>query len=427
MKQTRKMNKITAIITLLACCIFSACDKMDDNYAQYIKDGETVYSPKALNLTAYAGYNRIQLSWSMTSIVNVSHCVIVPNTDNYQPLTVENLKDTMNCIFDGLAQGNYGFNVYSVDKSGNKSVINTVTANSYGDEYVETLKVSTIKNMVFNGDLLHFNVNGEYKNMIGYRLEYTKNDDTNVKAFFNKLTTNHVLEIKKGSKVKISSAYIPEENAIDTVYTKADVYMADEFYLDKSNFNLVGLPGDIPRFDPSVPDNEKDWYSAWDNDNTSKKVFLHKNNPKPAFITLDLGVETILTRYDVVGFSWKYITPRKYQLWGIGNIDDINNAATTTDIHDISSLSTEDQKDAEKVAAKKAKNFEAWKTEAANKGWRLLIDNNRDLVDATGYSETITEESPIKYVRIVFIDNFHNTNPDIGINEITFKGKIPTE
>ncbi|MCG8305757.1 MAG: DUF4998 domain-containing protein [Cytophagales bacterium] len=419
----------TTVFSVLMICLFIGCDKMEDVHKIYLEGGEKIYSARPINAEAYAGFNRIKLSWNFTSVGNLSEAFIRYD-DREIGIPVTGSEDTsMVYILDNLEEKSYDLEIYSKDVNDNTSLITTVFGNSYGSEYQKYLSTHSLKNLIVENGFLKFSVSGDFKGLIGYMLKYQNKDGAEIEEFFDKTVAEHEIEVELGSELTIKSGYIPEIGAIDTIYSPPVTYDTPKsFILDKSLFKLANLPMDIPRFDPSVPDAEKDWLHAWDGDNGTVKVFLDANNPKPSFVTIDLGVKVQLTKFELVGFlPWTPITPKQYQVWGIGDDKDINEAATTVDIHDILSLSPEDQADPAKVAAKTAENFEAWKTESLDKGWTLLIDDNRADSEGAGYSKEITEETAIRYVRLVFIDNFHNTNPDIGLSEIFFTGMAPTE
>lgn len=425
----KNFKNILYAMSFVAVFLIGACDNMNDIHQQYLEGGERIYAAKPLNVEGKAGFKRVQLSWNFTS-VNKIETVYVRYDDKELTYPIESSKDTLMVKeLDNLEEDSYNFSISTVDYNGNESLVSDVYANAYGDDYQKDLNTQKLADLNFDENLmLSLRVSGDFKNLIGYIFTYQDKEDNTISEYFDRTINSHVIDAKIGSELSITSAYLPEETAIDTIYSDIVTYTAPKaIALDKTLFELVNLQMDIPRYDPTVPDNEKDWYSVWDGDDATKKAYLHNNNPKPSFITLDLGVKAILTKYRVVGFSWPFITPRVYQVWGIGDDEDIFDVATTTDIHDVSSLSEEDQADPEKVAAKKEENFAAWQAESIEKGWKLLIDEQGDNTVSTGYTQEITDETAVKYVRIVFIDNFHGTNPDIGMNELYFTGEIVAE
>ena len=418
----------TTLFSVLIFSLFTGCDKMEDVHEKYLDGGEKIYSAKPINAETYAGFNRIKLAWGFTSVSNLSE-VFIRYDDQEVGIPITSDQDTsMTYILENLEEKSYTLEIYSKNADDNLSLVSTVFGNSYGSEYQKYLSTQSIENLMVEDGKLKFDVSGDYKDLIGYMLQYRNKDGAEIEEFFDKTIIENEIEVEIGSELTIKSGYIPEIGAIDTIYSQPVTYETPKsVILDKSLFQLANLPMDIQRFDPSVPDSESDWLHAWDGDNETVKVFLESNNPKPAFITIDLGVKAQLTNFELVGFHWTPITPKQYQVWGIGDDKDINEAATTVDIHDISSLSPEDQADPVKVAAKKSENFEAWKTESEEKGWTLLIDDNRADSEGAGYSKLITDETEIRYVRLVFIDNYSSSNPDIGLSEISFTGIISTE
>ncbi|MDN5214943.1 DUF4998 domain-containing protein [Fulvivirgaceae bacterium BMA12] len=432
------MMNLNMINFLSIVCLFftgyfiSSCNEMEDVHAPYIKDGETLYISKPQDLTIRSGDGRVEVSWRLTSIHNVDEAIIFYGGEE-MIVAIENPEDTLKkVIISGLTEGPHLFKAYTRNAAGNRSLISDgVTGVVYGPDYQSKLVSRKFQKIEISSDgsaTILWSI--PFDQTVTTRITYKdSNSESQTIEVNNADTSTDIPDFDPKGGLSVVSDYLPD-NSMDTFTSNEFKPTAITVELDKTAFQLVNLPNDIPRFDPTVPDHEKDWLNAWDGDNGTVKVFLGQNNLIPAYITIDLGVKVRLVQFDLLGFlPYTPVTPKEYQVWGIGDDKDINTVATTVDIDDVSSLSAEDQADPVKVAEKRAENFEAWKNESIANGWELLIDDNRTSnVENKGFSQKITDVTPVRYVRLVFMDNFSGGgNPDIGMNEITFFGLIPTE
>ncbi|MCT4590438.1 MAG: DUF4998 domain-containing protein [Carboxylicivirga sp.] len=415
---------------LLGYIVFSCGESIDDIHSDYIKGGEKIYIPKPLDVEVKPGNNRVELSWRLTSIQNVDEVVVSYDDTEEVVVSIEDQSDLLKkMIITNLSEGTHFFKLFTRNNKGVRSLVSDqVSTNVLGSNYQSNLVSRSFIGINVSSDgSATVTWGSPLEGTLTSRVSYRNNSgETKTLEVKNEDNTTVIPDFDPKGGLSVVSDYQPD-NSIDVFTSNVFKTTSIEVALDKSLFTLANLPMDIPRYDPTVNDAEKDWYHAWDGDNSTVKVFLEGNNPKPAFVTIDLGVKVQLTKFELVGFPWPFITPKEYQIWGIGDDKAISEAATSVDIHDISSLSPEDQADPVKVTAKKAENFEAWKTESENLGWTLLVDDNRADGDKSGFTKPITSDEKIRYVRLVFIDNYHDSNPDIGMSEITFSGLIPTE
>lgn len=425
--------KIGVVTILMSTSAFwVSCDDQDDKHAAYLKDGETLYIAKPQDLTVRSGDRRVEVSFKLTNVHNVDEAVITYD-DQEMVVPIDSAEDTLKkVLIPNLTEGTYVFKAYTRNASGDRSLTSeAVTGIVLGPEYQATLfsrKYQSI-DAALGGTMATVNWGAPAEGSIGSRMSY-KDADGNLQTveIANDVTSTVIDSFDPAGGISVVSDYMPA-NSLD-LFTAAEFKAATiPVQLDKTGFTLAELPGDIQRLDPTVPDVEKDWFNIWDGDLNTGKVFLEANNAKPAYVTIDLGVTIRLGLFELEGFGYNPITPKTYQVWGIGDDQDINEVATTTDIHDYADLTEEEMADPAKVAEKRAANFQAWQDEAIAKGWKLLIDDSRsDGAEASGFSKEIRDETSVRYVRLVFIDNFSGGgNPDIGMDEITFTGLVEVE
>lgn len=109
------IDKTKCWILPLFMLLFIGCEKMDDNYQQYISN--RIYSPKVIELTAKVGYKTALLEWKnpagdIAKTIEIKYDDVVINTSElvgYYQLTELELKG-------------YDISVFTVDQHGNRSV-----------------------------------------------------------------------------------------------------------------------------------------------------------------------------------------------------------------------------------------------------------------------------------------------------------------
>lgn len=112
--------KIYAVLIVLIGLLFTACEKMDYNYSQYLEDVK-VYSPKVRNLRSYPALREVTLAWDNPPGSTAKQIVI-----DYQDkvITTETMVDTIRIT--NLEIKGYDFLVYTKDAFGNLSVAESI-------------------------------------------------------------------------------------------------------------------------------------------------------------------------------------------------------------------------------------------------------------------------------------------------------------
>lgn len=101
--------------------LFTSCDKMEDNYAQYLAK-EKIYPPKVMNLVAYEGLREVSLTWDIPS-GDLAKKILVDYGDD--SLLIETMVDSVH-IGDLEIKG-YNVSVYTLDEYNNRSVPESTT------------------------------------------------------------------------------------------------------------------------------------------------------------------------------------------------------------------------------------------------------------------------------------------------------------
>lgn len=118
-------NWIYAIAIVIG---FTACDSMDDNYKDYLKDIPK-YSPRVTNLNAVSSYKTVELTWDNPA-GSIAKKIKIDTQD-----TVFIIDEMINHYkLENLEVKGYEISVYTIDSYGNSSIPTTVPAFPKGDE-----------------------------------------------------------------------------------------------------------------------------------------------------------------------------------------------------------------------------------------------------------------------------------------------------
>lgn len=114
------MKKIKTLIILTLFITVYSCDKMDDNYREYIELQRT-YSPKVTNLSAQVGLKTATLTWDNPQ-GDIAKKIMVDYQDD--SLIFETMVDSV--FLNDLEIKGYNISVYTIDAFNNYSVPATI-------------------------------------------------------------------------------------------------------------------------------------------------------------------------------------------------------------------------------------------------------------------------------------------------------------
>jgi len=122
------MKKIKFLFPILFAIIAFSCEKMEDNYAQYLEN-VTVYSPRVSNLTAQVGLKTATLMWTNPASP-IAKKIFIDYGD--QQVTLETMQDSY--VLENLEIKAYIVAVYTLDEFGNRSVPEKIQIFPNGEE-----------------------------------------------------------------------------------------------------------------------------------------------------------------------------------------------------------------------------------------------------------------------------------------------------
>lgn len=395
------MKKSTRIIyfALLAIGIIFAvasCEETTETYSEFTKDGEIIYVGTPDTVIVAPGFERLQFSVIINADPKISSGVLQTKDKSFiQEFDVQRQNIGQDTIFFtvNLDEGEYNFDVYLKDDSGNTSIPREVTTVVYGPKYQNALlsrSISAIKAFEAHA-VLHW---GDVPNRsISTSISYE--DATGVMQTMevpNDISETTLSSYKLGGSIIVKSIYAPSANAIDVFSSSSETVFPEQFQINHTNITALRMP-----FDASDGCYGSSYERLTDG---ATGEFWHScdsaEDQYPFVMSFDIGASVNLRgfRLDKRSDCCGGRSPESYQIWATNNLT----GAETADI------------DAGELAD--------WEADAAAKGWVKLLD-------ATGNTQETFEveipENPVnyRYIRIVGISSI-NGELSANFDEFTF-------
>jgi len=233
---TFKNEKMRRLFWILLAFVFvvSGCKKLDDNYRQFVGDGEIKYVGKADSLHIRGGDQRAELSWLLMSDPSVSSYKIYWNNrqDSLSgELTKTENVDTVKVIIDNLTEETHEFQVFLFDNEGRTSVLSSIVARVYGPRYRGSLLNRLIGNSkVLRGDQLELTMGLAEETLLYSEVRYLDiNDELTSHRIIPNVEIDTLLNFPNGGSYEMRSAFKPDSLALDTFYTDFELFETEEF------------------------------------------------------------------------------------------------------------------------------------------------------------------------------------------------------
>jgi hypothetical protein len=212
---------------IIAMISLASCNKMDDTYADIIKNGPIIYTGKADSSKYFAGNQRIKLQF-LISDPKVSEATIYWNSKRDSviiPITKTAKIDTISTLLtnaeNGITEGSYVFEIYTYDIARNRSVKVELPAKAYGSFFQSTLLSRPIQKVARSGTNVTIDWFGAEEGSSGVEVVYTQVSGELKTVFVPTKDTQTILpSYKAGTKFKHRTVFLPEPLAIDTFYTE---------------------------------------------------------------------------------------------------------------------------------------------------------------------------------------------------------------
>ena len=382
---------------MIACgAIAASCSDINEMQQEWLDRGETIYAGKIDSLSARGGMKRIQIVGNTRYARSAEKCIVRWNDQSKEFLLSDITQgESVNILLEGLEEGNYQFFINTLDKSGNRSIVEECFGYSYGESYISMQNPKRIVSTSadFSGATLVWNT---VDNAVKVRIDYRTKDLNPVsRELPGDVESTLIEDWEWGGEIKITTFVLPEENALDLIeLTPVTAGFVDypEGKVPTDKFKVVALPTDIKG---------NGWGTKieglWDGivGKIAANGYHNESAMMPHHFTIDMGINADITSLETWGRDDNNIrNPRHFQVWGRATLD----GAETT------------------LPSKDA----GWENEAREKGWILICDGlNKD----NYYNRhTVDPEiaKNIRYIRYRAIESWTASEQYSCLQELVF-------
>ena len=392
------------VVFLLGIMLAVSCSDLNETHLEYIKDGETIYVGKPMDVFSNSGNERIRINIIINSDPKISKGLITWNNGNEEYAfdinrTTEGI-DTISTELN-IAEGSYTFDIILLDNNGNSSLTYVHTALVYGEKYIASLRNRAVNEIDAFPSYAVLKWAVAEPGMLETILTYVDINDETKQITVLPMDFETILEGCKTSGIfSLTTSYKPSEDALDIFSSKSEDFMLpSEFLLEKSNFNQVILPTDF---------SAECWGGAvsklW-NGNTGNGDWYHTGcvgdgtDGLPHHFTIDLGVTVGLTKFRIHPRQdcCQSRNPKHFQLWGVADISDAETTLLSGD--------------------------PGWEDEAVLKGWIKLLEVETDASwngSKAPIDVTIPGNENVRYIRFRLVDTWDDSTDATALTEFTF-------
>lgn len=221
-----KKHLYTSVLALSsALLIFSACGDMKESYKAYLGDGPIVYLGKVDvdGMLIQPGRNRIKFTLPAPADPRAKSTKITWANGVGEKDIALNLDKPTEVIIEDIDEASYEFVFSNFNDDGLSSVRVYAVANVYGDvyeSYLRTRRIESTERDVDNKTLTVHLIASTDDTEIATEVKWTQNGETRTEIFEKTADNSFVVEDFEGLSFEYRSCYLPEEDAIDTFYSK---------------------------------------------------------------------------------------------------------------------------------------------------------------------------------------------------------------
>ncbi len=213
------MKKYIYIVVVLFEFVFlSSCTDLVGTFEDFQGDGEIIYVGKIDSLKVHEGLHKIQLEGYLYYAETAEEVIVKWNDQQYsQSLEGYEKTDTLKILLDNLEEDLYVFDIYTVDKKQNRSIITTIQANVYGDKFIAAQNPVTYTYTLNEDGSVTFTWN-EISKLMKVSLDYVdvSGKEKAIVVPFSTITTE-IPDIQMANGVKITTWIKPNEDALEYI------------------------------------------------------------------------------------------------------------------------------------------------------------------------------------------------------------------
>lgn len=290
-----KLIHLYSMVLFITVLAFTACKKMDSTYNKFIVPGGLTYLGKVTSPMAYAGHNRVKISWLRGSDRNVTKVKIY--WDNYADSIDVNIPptgDTISVIINNLLEKDYSFMIKTYNANGISSLPVELFCRSLGEKYqaqlinrsvnltmVDSKGMTTIQ--WGNADISNgaFATEVKYTNTLG---------NTIYQNFPISESSSTISDIKPSTRYQYRTMFKPDSLSIDNFFTNYSV--SGDLNFDKTDWKIIDYSTQHPGPDNAVT-------NFIDGNPATRWHTLYGGSWYPHFATIDMGAERTITKFGV--------------------------------------------------------------------------------------------------------------------------------
>jgi hypothetical protein len=212
-----KVIKRLAVAVSVLCVALSSCSEMNDLHNEYL-DGEIIYAAKVDSVGVRSGKNRLILDLTLTSQRVETIRIYWNDYADSMDVAINNQVGIFSKELADMEERDYLFYLVSIDKFGNRSLPFEASGSVYGNRYQNGLTNRVILSIKATDENVTINWSGMPDNAIYSDLRYT--DREGKKRTLQIPPGETATLLTNWSSIDSSrTAFLPETNALDTVYS----------------------------------------------------------------------------------------------------------------------------------------------------------------------------------------------------------------
>lgn len=219
------------IIIFVSACFIVSCDDMYSIHQKYLDEGEDVYIGYPDIVAANGGYGRVQLVWKLNADPKIDECCIYWNERKDSITVAPNRTDSVMKQIIPLTEGKYILEMVNKSNKGYRSLVKTVSVESYGREYQNSLYNRIVTDQAATPENVTLTWSLE-EGCVGVNMKYTNKSNQQKEVFIEGEQTTLVIDdYKPGGSFTYSSLFVPEVGAIDTIPANEVTAQFPSFYI----------------------------------------------------------------------------------------------------------------------------------------------------------------------------------------------------
>lgn len=217
---------IFILVNILFICSIVSCDPMDATYKDFIKDGPIMYLTRLSkdSLVVRNGWERVHISFPIVKDGRSTRIALALNqTDTFRYDLAKNHRTDI--LLENMHEGSVIFSAWLEDDELNKSLPTDFTGNIYGAQYQSYLLNRPIVSKTMNSGNLIIKYSMLLDSLsVASRLTWNQEGVEKTRISFYNKEERDTLYGFTGDTFVMETLYVPDENALDSIWSKPAKY-----------------------------------------------------------------------------------------------------------------------------------------------------------------------------------------------------------